>query len=782
MNVFARLVRPLVFSLPLLALLAVAASAQESDVKKFAVDVKLEPAAHAATVRTTFTLWNPTDAPKRNLQFRINGGSEVRSVTLGGQAATFDAKDDKRYTGLKVVTVQLPAPIPGKGTGEVTVESRLTLATGTPDATISPGETVLLPSSLWVPLVSTPYVQYGANTAPYTVTASAGPGEKVVSGGTSSGSTFSQTFFGVPFLVAGSFDTPIARTASGVSLEAWIPEGAPAAERAGAERLLGEAEKIAAYYTKVLGPAPATTFRIIASEEGAGFSSASGVTVGRRVFLRQSTDAETFELLADAVARVWTEGVFAVRGAVPGPAANKSAGVAIVRDALPRYLALLAVGDRFGAAAESAAFDRVRLALLRMGDVAAQVQLSNAIPVDPSYLGLITSKGPIALRIIERETGRDQMLAAIRTATTAARTNGYLTAEELRAAITKNAGRDLSPVYASWLDTVVQPDIIIGVPQQAGGSWTSALRNLGAGDVTVDVVAVTDSGKRLTSRVTVPSQGFGQAKFETTEKITSVEVDPEHVIPQTNYANDARPVKPDPDSLFIEGVEAIKRKEFGPAEEKLHQAVMANPTNATYKAWHSRALLGLGRTADAAKAANDALAAEPVPLDAAAWANNVLGQIAAAGGDAKEAADRFGRASVYAAESSAIKTARDGRIAAERAGGASAAVDDSVVKFFGDFDRAVSARVNTQQAEQFVDAAALPDFVKGLVTSLQQKWSTEVLRTEATGRDETLADARFTVTTSGKTNVARAVVRLRRIGDAWKLVDVQLLETTENEQ
>ena len=64
MTVVGRAVR---LSLPVLALLALAtiASAQESDVKRYAVDVPLEPAAHAATIRTTQTVWNPTDAPKR---------------------------------------------------------------------------------------------------------------------------------------------------------------------------------------------------------------------------------------------------------------------------------------------------------------------------------------------------------------------------------------------------------------------------------------------------------------------------------------------------------------------------------------------------------------------------------------------------------------------------------------------------------------------------------------------------------------------------------------------
>ena len=118
-----------------------------------------------------------------------------------------------------------------------------------------------------------------------------------------------------------------------------------------------------------------------------------------------------------------------------------------------------------------------------------------------------------------------------------------------------------------------------------------------------------------------------KALDETAERVTSVEVDPDRLVPQSNYANDARPPRPAPEQLFVEAVDLIKRKEFAPAEERLRQAVALDPADATYKAWHASALLGLNRTADAAKAANDALAVEPPSVDAAAWANNVLGQI-----------------------------------------------------------------------------------------------------------------------------------------------------------
>jgi hypothetical protein len=94
----------------------------------------------------------------------------------------------------------------------------------------------------------------------------------------------------------------------------------------------------------------------------------------------------------------------------------------------------------------------------------------------------------------------------------------------------------------------------------------------------------------------------------------------------------------------------------------------------------------------------------------------------------------------------------------------------------------VSAGVNTAQAEQFVDNAALPEFVRGLVTSISRKWTTQVLRVEPTGADEALVDAKFVIVASSTNSEARALARVRRVGDAWRIVGVEVLETTDAQQ
>lgn len=762
----------------LLAIFVVAAHAQESDVKRYTVDARLDAAQKAADVRTTFTLANLSDAPKRQLQFRVNGAALVRSVTVGGKTADFTSRDDTRYKGLKVVNVQLPSAIPMRATADVVVDTRLTLESGAPDATIAADETVLLPSSVWVPVVNTQFTQYGLNTAPYAITIATGAGERAVSGGTASGGAFNQPLHGLPFVITGDFAAPITRDANGITLEAWVPEGAPAAVREGANKLLDEAAKIAAFYGRAIGPAPQATFRIIASDRAAGFSDVSGVALSRRAFANRYLDAETYELIADGLARVWIEGPAPVRGAAPGQKNARASGVGFVADSLPRYLAILASGERFGDAAEAAAFGRLSLALANMGSLAQSVQLALATPFDPAYGGLMRAKGPLVLRLVEREIGRDKMLAGLGQALAAARQKGALTLSDLRDAWAKASGRDLSALFTNWVDTVVDPDLIIGVPQQSGAAWTSALRNLGTGDVTVDVVATTESGKKLTERVTIPSEGFAEVRFATTEQIASVEIDPEKIVPQRDFSNDARPQRPATSTLFTEGIALVKRGEFGPAEAKLREVVAAEPANAEAKAWLARALFGLGRQADAERIAREALATEPIPLDAVAWANYVLGQTATAANRAADAVGFYAAAAEAAVEVSALKAAREGLIAAERAAGRAAQPEPSIAKFFADFDRAVTAGVNTAQATQYVDEALLPDFVRGLVTGLERKWTTAVLRTEMLEGDEALVDARFDVAATSGSTSATVLVRLRKSGDRWKIVDIQALETT----
>ena len=91
------------------------------------------------------------------------------------------------------------------------------------------------------------------------------------------------------------------------------------------------------------------------------------------------------------------------------------------------------------------------------------------------------------------------------------------------------------------LDQSTDMDLMAGLPHMEGGQWAAALRNLGSTDVTVNVLATTDTGQQVTAPGTVPAHDFGQVTFKTASRIVRVEIDPEKFYPQTDYSNDAAP-------------------------------------------------------------------------------------------------------------------------------------------------------------------------------------------------------------------------------------------------
>src|SRR4029078_2975845 len=91
------------------------------------------------------------------------------------------------------------------------------------------------------------------------------------------------------------------------------------------------------------------------------------------------------------------------------------------------------------------------------------------------------------------------------------------------------------------LDQITDLDLMIGIPQQRGADWVAALRNLGSTDVVTTVRATTASGEQLSVDVTVPAKNFGEALFKTSAKPVRLEIDPEKLYPQLDYANDSAP-------------------------------------------------------------------------------------------------------------------------------------------------------------------------------------------------------------------------------------------------
>jgi len=90
----------------------------------------------------------------------------------------------------------------------------------------------------------------------------------------------------------------------------------------------------------------------------------------------------------------------------------------------------------------------------------------------------------------------------------------------------------LKTLLDQQLDQVTELDLMVGIPQQRGGEWFSALRNLGSIDAATTVRATNASGEQFAVNVSVPARSFGEALFKTATGIVRVEIDPEKLYPQ----------------------------------------------------------------------------------------------------------------------------------------------------------------------------------------------------------------------------------------------------------
>src|SRR5947207_7961249 len=202
-----------------------------------------------------------------------------------------------------------------------------------------------------------------------------------------------------------------------------------------------------------------------------------------------------------------------------------------------------------------------------------------------------------------------------------------VTLSSLRTRLAEAGGDRVGLLMSSLFDQPTDTDLMVGLPVQRAGAWVSNLRNNGSFDVDVTVEALTDRGERVTTTAHVPAKDFGEAQFKTASKIVRVEVDPEKLYPQTNYANDVVPQGPG----TLEAVEQA-RIQLGqqPAQaEALARAILARaPTSAEARVVLARALLEENRLDDAEREFRAALDT-PLPLAATlAWSDIGLGEVA----------------------------------------------------------------------------------------------------------------------------------------------------------
>src|SRR5215471_4690964 len=525
--------------------MAYAVAAQELDVEKYTINAKIDFAASALDAQAQLQLFNPASTSKPKIYLRLTKQAKVSQVTLGGAPVQHDTSEDRRFTGLNIITVTPGGSIPPGGRITVGLNYRLEVPDSTALLSIYPGEVLLLPEAVWFPSPSTPFAIYGANTAPFTLNVtSAGtrPGFRVASAGRArvegQSSTFEESANSLPFLVAGNYDAPVESEHGWIKISIYLQPGIGGQSASGPEglgkdgggkegggrngaddqgagpksgRISAEAGRVIDFLTKTLGPAPAgSTFTVISSVRAGNFAVPGALILNENVFRQDAVDATTVELLADALARTWIDGRVRIRGqdarsALVDQPAQKARSGALLRDSMPRYLAAQYFESRYGPEAGREIFDRMRAVYTPVAQSRRDSELAVQTLVLATYADAALAKGPLVLRLMSHTLGADRLIDALKRLLDGPQTK-IVTLTDFKEALGKDP--EIDRLFSQWIDAIVLPDLIIGIPQPTDkpGVQRVNLRNLGTGDCPVTVLVTTAAGKQSTVAVSVPSQ------------------------------------------------------------------------------------------------------------------------------------------------------------------------------------------------------------------------------------------------------------------------------------
>src|SRR5215813_5450274 len=426
----------------------------------------------ALNARATLNVRNVGRGAGATLTLRINAKAEIKSVTVGTATAGYRMLPEPRGGGQRIL-INLPSPIAANDALSVTVEYRLPVEDNAGTAAISPVGSQFLPAAMWYPAPNTAFAVRGPDYAPFRLTVNnataVSSGVEKSAGG---GSVFEQTLNAQPFFVVGDWD----RLDGGAGITTLLPKGAGDDERKQAQNLMVLAANARNFFTSMFGAAPELPVRLIAVRRGAGFDDAGAILLSEGVLRRKKVDAVTALGIAEAIARVWMGANSAVRGE----------GYGVLREGLARYVATLFIEKEFGA--DTANEERARQRMAYASIAKRDAPLARTTALDPTYFNSVGNKGAMVWRLAADLMGRDAFLTAVREVLAASQKEieGF-TLASLRAALNERGGATLKGILDSELDQPTDMDLLVGLPQQQGGKWTAALRNLGSFDAKVTV-------------------------------------------------------------------------------------------------------------------------------------------------------------------------------------------------------------------------------------------------------------------------------------------------------
>lgn len=697
-------------------------------------------------VKAVLNVKNVSSKAASTLTLRISPNAQIASVKINAAAADFTKGEEKigNLGVLQRIVVRVPAAQPNASLN-VAVDYKLNVKENSGLNALSPVGSQFLPLSFWYPTPNSWYFARGGDFAPFRVVVNSANNRTIVSSGMPGGNGFEQKLNGQPFFVAGDWDTVNANNVS-----VLVPKGAGAEEQKRANELAVLVANAKTFTSKLLGNAPDVPLRIVAVDRGAGFSGGGTIFVDDGVFNRRKIDSFTAMTVAESIAKIWLGNAVLTNGDSYG----------VIREGLPRFIATQFLESEYGK--DVADVERMRQRTAYAAVSQRDAPLNTVSPLDDYYYTEVTNKGAMVWRLLANKIGQDEFFNILRTQMK----DGNLTLAETRA--TFSAQKELLD-YA--FDQITDTNLLVGMPQANGAETKLALRNTGSIDASVNIIAVTANGEKLTTQATIPAKSFGEANFKTVNKIIRAEIDAEKLYPQTEYFDDIAPRQSDASDMLLTIKRSFDKQDFAAAEKNARIVLQTSPRFDDARTLFARALLAQGKTAEAEKEFRAVLDEKLPTARSMAWANQGLGEAALKSGQNAQAAKYFDDAVKADGEYGATLAARAGRNKAN----VSTPIEENIKTFFAQFDKAaVSGRKSD------LDALTIPgEMLKfsGGISGQAQQWQSKVLQVDKKDADNALVEVGLNIKLLNKdAESGSAVFRLSKVNGNWKLSGVEMFE------
>lgn len=688
---------------------------------------------------------NVSESAYSRVTLRISDQADVSGVKVANAAADFRKGQESIGGGrnLQRIIVSVPSIAPG-ASSSITVTYKLRVKSNSGLAALSPVESQFLPTSFWYPTPNSWFFAAGADFAPYTLKINSAGTLEPISAGTRSAGDFDQKLNGQPFFAVGSW-----KKSENKGVSVFAPLGSGANEQERVNEIASLVSEANTYFSGLFGKNLTQPLTVVGVSRGAGFSDGGTIFVDEGVFRREQLDSQTAVSIIEGMAKVFLGNLFKTSGD----------GYGVIREGLARYVATQFIEKKYGK--DIADIERLRQRTNYSAVANRDAPLFFVSPLDGYYYNVSANKGAMIWKFLERNTG-ERFYSTIQ----GQAADGTLTMDKLRTAF--SAEKD----YLDYmLEKTTEMNLMVGVPQQQGNQTKVALRNVSEVVASVDVLATTANGQKLTTRVSIPANGFGEAVFTSPLKIVSAEVDAEKVYPQTNYLDDVAPREIDDNDPLLFIKREFDRQRYSDAENNARKVLKVYPKFDDAQTFLARALLAQQKITEAQRIYQEVLSGALPSARSIAWANAGLGDVAVTTGQRAEAQKYFQKAIRSGADYGASIAARTAR---EKLGGGNQG-DASVSAFFTQFDRAVSANNKSE-----IDSMVVPGEVAAFASSVAgqaQGWSTKIVQVDELSSETVLVETEMSVRLLNRQNeTGKAVYKLSKVAGVWRLSGVEVFE------